>query len=110
VDWLILKKVKFPSKKELTRVLKKLEKTEGSLVLSPDATSHEKLRYDICKQFVIYKREHKLQVEDLAKKVGINESQMCKVLRYSHQRFTTDKLIDVLSKIHPKYSIEILIF
>lgn len=110
MDWLILKKVKFPSKNELARVLKKLEKTEGSLVLSPDATPLEKLRYEICRHFVIYKREHKLKVEDIAKKVGINERLMSKILHYRHQRISTDKLIDILSKIHKKYSIKIQIF
>lgn len=95
--------MKFPSEKELAKMRKKLEKAEGSLALSPNATPLEKLRYDICRQFVIYKREHNLQVKELAKKVGIDESLMSKILRYRHQRFTTDKLIDILSKIYPKH-------
>ena len=97
--------MKFPSEKELARVRKKLEKVEGSLMLSPDATPIEKLRYEICRQFVIYQRKNELKCKDLAKLVGVDESLMSKVLRYRHRRFSTDKLIEMLSKIHPKHHI-----
>ena len=95
--------MKFPSEKELAKVRKKLEKAEGSLVLSPNATSLEKLRYEICRQFVIYHREHELTSKELAKRVGVDESLMSKILRYRHDRFSTDKLIEMLSKIYPKH-------
>lgn len=95
--------MKFPSEKELAKMRKKLDKAEGSLLLSPNATALEKLRYDICKQFVIYQRVHDLTCKDLAKLVGVDESLMSKVLRYRHQRFSTDKLVEMLSKIHPKH-------
>jgi predicted XRE-type DNA-binding protein len=93
----------FPSGKELAKMRKKLERSEGSLMLSPKATPLEKLRYEICRQFVIYQREHELKCKDLAKLVGVDESLMSKVLRYRHQRFSTDKLVQMLAKIHPKH-------
>jgi predicted XRE-type DNA-binding protein len=93
----------FPSEKELKKMRKILEKSEGSLTLSPNATPLEKLRYEICKQFVIYLHEHNLKIKELAKIVGVDESIMGKVLRYRHQRFSTDKLVEMLSKIHPKH-------
>lgn len=42
----------FPSKSELDRALKKLEKAEGTLALSPDATPLEKFRFDLCQKFI----------------------------------------------------------
>jgi predicted XRE-type DNA-binding protein len=95
--------MKFPSEKELAKMRKNLEKAEGSLLLTPNATPLEKLRYEICRQFVIYQREHDLKCKDLAKLVGVDESLMSKVLRYRHDRFSTDKLVEMLSKIHPKH-------
>ena len=95
--------MKFPSEQELAKMRKKLEKVEGSLVLSPKATPLEKLRYEICRQFVIYQREHDLKCKELAKIAGVDESLMSKILRYRHDRFSTDKLIEILSKIHPKH-------
>lgn len=95
--------MKFPNEKELAKIRKKLEKTEGSLVLSAKASSIEKLRYEICRQFVIYQREHELTSKELAKFIGVDESLMSKILRYRHDRFSTDKLVELLSKIHPKH-------
>ncbi len=93
----------FPSEKELEKMRTKLEKARGSLALSPNATPLEKFRYEICRQFVIYQREHGLKCKELAKLVGVDESLMSKVLRYRHERFSTDKLIEMLSKIYPKH-------
>ena len=95
--------MKFPSDKELAKMRKKLEKSEGSVVLSPKATSLEKFRYEICRQFVIYQRDHNLKCKELAKIVGVDESIMSKILRYRNDRFTTDKLIQLLGKIYPKH-------
>ena len=95
--------MKFPSERELAKVRKKLEKVEGSLLLAPNATPLEKLRYEICRQFVIYAREHDLKSKELAKIVGVDESLMSKVLRYRHERFSTDKLVEMLAKIYPKH-------
>jgi len=97
--------MKFPNTKQLSKMRKKLEKADASLALSPTATPLEKLRYEICRQFVIYQREHDLKCKELAKIVGVDESIMSKVLRYRNERFTTDKLIQMLSKIHPKHQL-----
>ena len=95
--------MKFPSEKELAKIRKKLDKAEGSLLLAADASPIEKLRYEICRHFVIYQREHNLKSKDLAKLVGVDESLMSKILRYRHDRFSTDKLVEMLAKIHPKH-------
>ncbi len=92
-----------PSEKVLKKMRKKLDKCEGSLMLSPDATELDKFRFEICKQFVIYAQEYNLKSKELAKIVGVDESIMSKVLRYRNERFTTDKLIEMLSKIYPKH-------
>lgn len=97
----------FPSKKKLVAIRAKLEKAEGALLLSPEATPLEKLRYEICRQFVLYQREHGLKSKELAKIVGVDESIISKVLRYRSDRFTTDKLIEMLAKIHPKHRISL---
>ena len=95
----------FPSEKELKRIRILSEKWEGSLGLAPNATPLEKFRYEICAQFAIYLRVHKMKSKELAKIVGVDESIMSKVLRYRNDRFTTDKLIEMLSKIHPNHKL-----
>ena len=79
----------FPSKEKSDKMRKKLEKVEGSLALPPNASAIEKLRYDICKQFVIYKREKSLTSRELAKKKG-GEMKLLSL------RFYTTEQIDFL--------------
>lgn len=95
--------MKFPSEKELTKIRKNLKKSEGSLMLSPRASALDKFRYEICRQFVIYQREHDLKSKELAKIIGVDESIMSKVLHYRNERFTTDKLIQMLARIYPRH-------
>ncbi len=97
--------MKFPTEKELKTIRKKLSTKQGSLVLSKNASPIEKLRFDICKQFVIYKREHNLKSKELAKIVGVDTSIISKVLKYRNDRFSTDKLIEMLSKIYPNHDL-----
>lgn len=97
--------MKFPNQKQLAKMRKKLDRAEGSLALSANASPLEKFRYEICRQFVIYQRKHNLKCKELAKIVGVDESIMSKVLRYRNERFTTDKLIQMLSEIHPRHNL-----
>ena len=95
--------MKFPSEKELSKIRKKLSKSEGSLILSKTATPLEKFRYEICRQFVIYQRENNLKSKELAEILEIDDSIMSKILHYRNERFSTDKLIHLLAKIYPKH-------
>ena len=56
----------FPNKSSLTRVRIRLEKAEGTLMPSPNASPLEKLRWELCQKFVQYKIEHELSQEELA--------------------------------------------
>lgn len=95
--------MKFPDKKTLSKIRKQLENAEGSLALPSNATPLQKLKYEICKQFVIFKREQNLNNRELSKILNIDESLTSKILRYNIDRFTTDKLIELLSRIHPNH-------
>ena len=95
-------KMKFPSEKELKKIRKVLNKATGSTILPKDASATERLKYDICKKFVIYKQEHNLNNRELSKIIEIDETLVSRILKYQIHRFTTDKLIQYLSKIHTK--------
>lgn len=97
----------FPSKKEIEEVLKKLEKAEGSLSIPKNATPLEMLRFDICKRLIIYLHDNNLQQNELADFLGVDKSDMSKILRYRIDSFSTDKLIEIYSKINPKLELKI---
>jgi predicted XRE-type DNA-binding protein len=99
--------MKFPRKSEIKRVLKRLDRVEPSFVLSPEASTSDRLKYDLCKQFVTFKREHGLTQCEMAKRLGIDEPRLSKLLHYRLDLFTSDKLIDLLIKIHPNLKIQL---
>jgi predicted XRE-type DNA-binding protein len=97
----------FPNKSELDRVLKKLDKVEGILSLSPDATPREKFRFDICQAFINYKRESGLSQKEFAILLGIDEAKVSKILRHRISEFSTDRLINLCSKLNPNLKLKV---
>lgn len=91
----------FPSRAEIERVLKKLENVEGTLALSPNPTSLERFRWDICQRFIAYKRIKKCTQKELAELVGVDEAKMSKILHHRIDEFSTDRLINLYEKINP---------
>ncbi len=97
----------FPSRSEIKRVLKKLENVEGSLALDPNASPLDKFRYQICQKFLIFKRENKLTQKDLAELIGVDEPKMSKILHHRIHEFSTDRLIELYTKIEPNLKLMI---
>lgn len=97
----------FPSESELRKMRRKLEKTEGTLMLSPNPTPLEKFRWDICQKFVIYKQKNELTVEELAKILGTDKAKVSKILRHRIDSFSTDRLLNLLQIIYPETKLKV---
>jgi predicted XRE-type DNA-binding protein len=97
----------FPRKKELDRVIKKLEKSEGTLALSDNATSLEKFRFDLCQKFLKYKKSHEMNQKELAEALGVDEAKVSKILHHRIDEFSSDRLIDLYSKLEPDLKLKV---
>lgn len=86
---------------------KKLSKAQGTLMPPRNPTAIEKLRWDICQEFVKYAARHDLKSIDLAEKLGVHESETSRILRHRIDRFSTDKLAELLQRLNPRYKIQI---
>ena len=95
---------KFPSEKELKKARRFLAKAPASRMLLPNATPVDRAKYAICAEFVKYKNNTKITQRDLAEKLGIDEALVSKITHYNFDDFTTDRLINYLSRIYPKDS------
>ena len=49
--------MKFPTRKQIERAEAILDKAEGSRLLPKDATTSDKVKFDLCSRFVVYRRE-----------------------------------------------------
>jgi predicted XRE-type DNA-binding protein len=98
---------KWPSKKDLDQVKKRLGKTLPSKPLLKDASNVDRIRYNLCEKFVIYKNSQKITQRELAAKIGINEALMSKILHYHFEEFTIDRLLRYLSEIYPDVELKV---
>jgi len=97
----------FPNKVEISRALKKLEKAEGTLVLKPDATILERFRFELCQKFLKYKKSHSINQKEIAKILGVDEAKVSKILRHRIDEFSTDRLIDLYSRLDLNWKLKV---
>ncbi len=98
----------FPSRKDIDRVLKKLENAEPAFVIDrKNASAVDKVKYDLCKEFVKYVLENKISQIELAEKLGVDKARVNKIVKYRIEYFTIDKLLSLLSIIKPNKELKV---
>lgn len=96
-----------PSKSEIHRVLKKLEKAEGFLAPPEHPTPLQKFRFDIQQKFVSYVLNNKITQREMAKLLDVDEGKVSKLLRNRLNEFSTDRLITLYEKINPSVKLKV---
>jgi len=96
-----------PSRAEIKRVLKKLEKLEGTLAQPSNPTPLQKFRHDIQQKFVGYKLKHKISQREMAEILGIDEGKVSKILHNRLDEFSTDRLISLYEKLNPDLKLKV---
>lgn len=97
----------FPSKEKLSKALKNLEKVKGTIALKRNANSLERARWDICQKFVKYKMEKEITQKELAKRLGVDEAKVSKILHHRIEEFSTDRLYNLCFKLDPKLELAV---
>jgi predicted XRE-type DNA-binding protein len=97
----------FPNAKELARVRKKLEKVETTQLLKKTASKADHLKFALCREFVLYLREHKMTQLELAKELDIDPARVSEIVKYKIDLFTADRLINLLEKLNPKLKLTV---
>ena len=101
------KKKKWPSQKDLDKIMPELEKAEGSLHLNDDATPLERFRFQLCQKLLKYKIDNKIKQRDLADQLGINESIISKIFHHRIENISTDRLIEYVQSIEPNLDLRV---
>ena len=96
----------FPAKEELQTMLENVEKKDGTLALSSNPTPLEQFRFDLCQMFIQYKQEQGITQREMARRLGVDEAKVSKILHHRIQRFSTDRLITLLLQLNPNLSLK----
>src|SRR3954469_22805840 len=93
--------------KEILAKMKHPNYDGGSFALSPQASSLEKAKYEICRNIIRYKREHDLTQEEIAERIQLGFAETKRILRYRINEFTLDRLITYTDNLHIPLEIKI---
>lgn len=94
-----------PSKSEIAKMLKKLEGVEPTRVLPNNASKTDRLKQDLCKQFVIYLREKGITQKELAEELEMEPARLNEIIKYKIELYTVDRLLSYLEKLRPDLNV-----
>lgn len=97
----------WPSEKELEQARNKHSTGIASRPLKKGASKSERLKHLLCSKFIVYKQENKLTGRAMAEIMGIEESLISKILHYHYDEFSSDRLLEFLSRIYPNFELNI---
>lgn len=100
---------KFPSEKELSEVRNLLSTGPAARPLPPNADVVERLKHALCAEFVKHKNRKKITQKQLALDLSIDEALVSKMINYSYDEFTVDRLVKYLSILYPSVDIRLLV-
>lgn len=99
--------MRYPSKKKLEEMDKKLKNVDGALMVGPNASPAEKFRWDLCQNLVKYMVEKDLSQVEFAKLLEIDQARVSEIVNHRIDKVSTDKLISYNEKINPKVEFKI---
>ena len=97
----------FPSRNQIKKMLKKLEKVEGSHGLPPNADASDRFKYELCRRILIFKKDHNLTQREVAKLLGIDEARVSEILHYHIDKFSLDRLTQYNEVLYPKIEFKV---
>jgi predicted XRE-type DNA-binding protein len=99
--------MRYPSRKKLAEMDKKLKKLWGTLMVGPSSSSAEKFRWELCQNLVRYMVENGLTQVEFAKLLGVDQSRISEIVNHRIDKVSTDKLISYNELINPKVEFKI---
>lgn len=97
----------WPSEKQFKQIDKKLSNKPVSKMLPASAGAVERTKHELCAHFIKYRANADISQRELAHRLGVTDSRVSEILHYNHERFTIDKLLDLLAKIHPDVKLKV---
>jgi predicted XRE-type DNA-binding protein len=67
----------------------------------------ETAKHEICSLFVRYFNRARITQKEMAKLLDVTESRVSEILHYHHERFTIDKLLELLARIKPDVKVKV---
>ena len=97
----------WPSEKEFKKIDRKIIKKTASKTLTAKSSAVDSTKHELCAQFIKYRAHEEISQRELALRLGVTDSRVSEILHYHYERFTIDKLLELLTKIYPQVKINV---
>ena len=97
----------YPTESEWSDVEKGLSKSLPSKMLPANASPVDRTKQEICAHFIKYRIATNVTQRELAKRLDVTESRVSEILHFHFERFTIDKLLELLNKIKPDLRLKV---
>ena len=97
----------WPTEEQWRVIDTKLNKGLPTKLLSKNAGPVARTKHEICSHFVRYFNGAKITQKQMAQKLDVTESRVSEILHYHFERFTIDKLLELLARIRPDIKVSV---
>ena len=97
----------FPNKEQIEEVLNSLTDEDTAYLLPKDASDVDKIKFDLCKNFVVFLNKNKMTQVELATRLGVDKSRINWIVKYRIENFSIDFLYALLKQLNPNIELRI---
>jgi predicted XRE-type DNA-binding protein len=99
--------MKYPSPDQITEILNSISDDDFVEVLPENASSVDKVKYQLCKKFITYIQHENITQSELARRIDVDRSRVNWIVKYKIEHFTIDRLYELLNKLDPNIELKV---
>ena len=92
---------------ELKEVRRAFSHIRDSKTLRPAASALERAKNELCRQLIVYMREHDIFQRQLVKLLGVSESRVSEIVHYNIGKITLDRLVELHEVIDNEVTLKV---
>lgn len=100
--------MKMPSKEEIKEFLESLTDDDYSILLPDDASDVDKIKFELCRHFIVYLREEGISQTELANMLEVDKSRINWIVKYRIEHFSIDYLYTLIKKLIPNLELRLV--
>lgn len=92
--------MRFPDKNQIAEILNTISEDDFVEILPENVSGVDKIKYQLCKKFVMYLQDQNISQADLARQLNIDRSRVNWIVKYKLEHFTIDRLYELIEKLN----------
>lgn len=97
----------YPTRQQIEEVLNAISEDDYSVILPEDASKVDRIKYQLCRRFVIYLLDKKITQSELSRILDVDRSRVNWIIKYRIEHFTIDRLYELLNKLDPTIELRV---